>query len=140
MSLPDIGPCEPWEGQIDWHGYGRLTHNGKRMKATHFVLAQAGRALKPGEFACHRCDNTECVRLGHLHVGNQHDNMSAMVSRGRHYKALITPEDARRIYALQFSDVSTRTVADSYGLKPYNVAAIWRGHTWRSVNVSPSLG
>jgi hypothetical protein len=46
-----------------------------RRHAHRVALAVAlGRPLRPGMFACHKCDVKECVRPSHLYEGTQSDN------------------------------------------------------------------
>ena len=66
-------------------GYPSITLNSKSEGAHRVMLQEAlGRPLRPGMFACHRCDVSLCVNPGHLYEGSALDNARDMVSRERH--------------------------------------------------------
>jgi hypothetical protein len=53
------------------------------MRASHFSLQLDGRPLKPGEIACHHCDNRLCVNPEHLFAGSHRDNVQDCIAKGR---------------------------------------------------------
>lgn len=77
------GDCWNWRGAVDKDGYGIFTYAGKTYRAARFAIEFDGRELGPGQFACHHCDNPQCVRPDHLFVGTNADNMQDMVRKGR---------------------------------------------------------
>jgi hypothetical protein len=58
------------------------------MRASHFSLQLAGRPLKPGQIACHRCDNRLCVNEQHLFGGSHRDNIQDCITKGRFVQKL----------------------------------------------------
>lgn len=77
--------CWPWKGAIhNKLGHGSFSFNGRARVASRFALQiQLGRELRPGEYACHKCDNPPCVNPAHLFVGTHADNMRDMIQKGR---------------------------------------------------------
>ena len=79
----EIGPCVEWRGTRSTHGYGRVMHGG-RMQQAHRVKWEKHRGAIPnGLVVCHHCDNPPCVRLSHLFLGTQGDNIRDAASKGR---------------------------------------------------------
>lgn len=42
-----------------------------------------GRPIKPGYFACHKCDNKNCIEPEHLFEGTHRDNTNDAIRKGR---------------------------------------------------------
>jgi hypothetical protein len=81
--------CWLWTGKphrSDAWGYGRLTVNGKTIKAHRFAYILAYGDIPSGMLVRHRCDNPLCVRPDHLLLGTDQDNIDDKVSRGRQAK------------------------------------------------------
>jgi hypothetical protein len=83
MSGTQEDPCELWTGVVLANGYGQLTVSGQRWSAHRWVWTQANGPIPAGMQVLHHCDNPTCVKLTHLHLGTQADNMREKVTRGR---------------------------------------------------------
>lgn len=75
--------CWGWTGSKDKDGYAVFFHARKQYRAAAFSLMLDGRPASNGLYACHNCDNPECVRPDHLYPGTPKQNVADMVSRGR---------------------------------------------------------
>jgi len=77
--------CWLWLGSLDRYGYGRFSLSSKKRIGAHkFSLELAlGHPLEPGQFACHTCDNRDCVRPEHLYAGSPRENVRDIAERGR---------------------------------------------------------
>jgi hypothetical protein len=64
----------------------------KKMVALHRLVIEAdiGRHLLPIEFVMHLCDNPPCVRLDHLRIGTNSDNMRDAVAKRRQHQVVKT--------------------------------------------------
>lgn len=58
--------CWLWGGAIQQHGYGTLTHEGKRIYAHRASYEVAKGAIPQGMRVDHICHNESCVRPDHL--------------------------------------------------------------------------
>lgn len=85
-------PCHEWTGAAAARGYGHIKNGvlglpgfaeNDSISVTHLALELDGRPIKPGEYACHRCDNPPCVRSDHLFGGTPADNAQDCIAKGR---------------------------------------------------------
>jgi endogenous inhibitor of DNA gyrase (YacG/DUF329 family) len=82
----ELGPCWPWTGATDGHGYGRIGRGraDEGNVGAHVVSWEIHRGPVPdGLFVLHHCDNPPCVRPDHLFVGTIQDNSDDMKAKGR---------------------------------------------------------
>lgn len=68
-------PCVEWPfGEHTW--YPKISIDGRNVQVTHLVLEAAGQP-RPSEelYACHSCDNKQCVAPYHLRWDTQQENL-----------------------------------------------------------------
>ena len=64
--------------------YGQIWHDGRLRRATHIALElHTGEPFPKGMFACHKCDNPQCVNPDHLFIGTPKDNAVDSSKKGR---------------------------------------------------------
>ena len=85
---PELGPCWLWTGRLEKDGGGRVRTPIGRMQASRAAFQMANGLIPPHVFACHRCDNYQCVNPDHMFAGSHRDNMQDMVAKGRHPSTL----------------------------------------------------
>lgn len=83
--------CIECKGSPDGNGYGRITVNGRRMRAHRYAYEAAHGPIPKGMFVCHHCDNRFCMNPAHLFLGTPKDNSQDMVKKGRSYKPTHCP-------------------------------------------------
>jgi HNH endonuclease len=88
--------CWLWQGAVTPGGYGSFHLTATRTITAHRCAWELTYGLiLPGVLCCHHCDVRTCVRLDHLFLGAQSDNLRDMVNKGRHY-AVAHPERLAR--------------------------------------------
>lgn len=136
LDLTEPGPngCLNYTGFINATGYGRVGR-GKTTLAHRVAWEQEVGPIPEGKFVRHHCDNPRCVNPKHLFVGTHLDNMRDKVSKGRsaslpgerHPSAKLTAAD---VLAIRQSSLSSRQLADIYGISPSRARTIKRGQGW----------
>ena len=71
---PELGPCHVWTGFLH-DGYGRFWFDGRNWPAHRWLLEQSTGPLPEGHEPDHLCRNRACVRLSHLEVVTQAENV-----------------------------------------------------------------
>jgi hypothetical protein len=90
--------------------------------------------IPDGLCVCHRCDVAGCVRIDHLFLGTQADNMQDMIDKGRQAKgehggnAYLTADQVRAIRA---STAPQCEIARTFGTSQANVHLIRARKNWR---------
>jgi len=89
------GPdCWLWTGarkqradrrQREWYGQFATTVNGKQVNvgAHRYAWELEHGPIPEGKSCLHHCDDSICVRVEHLYIGDQGDNMKDAQARGR---------------------------------------------------------
>jgi hypothetical protein len=102
--------------------------------ATHIaLLIDRGITLSSGEYACHTCDNPQCVNPRHLFVSDQSGNMDDCARKGRaapNTKRL-SRADAETIIRRKAAGEGSRDLADEFGVSIATIQQIARGFTWK---------
>lgn len=85
VDLRGEDECWPWLGAVvAKDGRGIFSANGQRIIAPRFSLSlKIGSAMLVGQFACHSCDNPNCVNPAHLWVGDAKSNAVDASNKGR---------------------------------------------------------
>jgi hypothetical protein len=79
--MTDPTTCENWAGTLDSEGYGRITRNGRGLRAHRVAWETEYGPIPDGLMVLHHCDNRRCVRLDHLYLRTQIQNMRDRAER-----------------------------------------------------------
>lgn len=75
--------CWIYAGHINHYGYGQFSCN-LNTKLAHRISWIIHYGYIPNKLLiCHSCDNTRCVRIDHLWLGNHQQNMQDMSIKNR---------------------------------------------------------
>jgi hypothetical protein len=124
-SYEVVGDCWRWTGGSKSHGYGYITHNGKRRRA-HRVSFFLRHGYYPPQVN-HTCDNPDCVNPDHLYEGTQLENMRDRMERKgwkSAKKCRFTPE---QIDEFRQSGLNTYELARKYGVSQSYMSRLLRG-------------
>lgn len=139
--------CWEWQRGRTTTGYGRLRVNGKAVNANRVALEiKLGRALAPGMFACHTCDNPPCIRPDHLFEGTTTVNQRDAIAKDRKNFHLVTGErnGKARLTASQVASIRSRhaagerasVLARSLGVHRSTIGDALTGRTWSASAVT----
>lgn len=119
------GECLLLVHNLDTNGRPRVKHLGVMWTAYRLAWTLANGPIPDGLCVCHRCDRPNCIRVEHLFLGTQADNIRDKMKKGRHRgprgersaKSKLTDAQVRAIrerYAA--GGVSYASLAAEYGM------------------------
>jgi hypothetical protein len=79
--------CWEWEGYRNKAGYGVFSLGQESILAHRFRWQLSNGPIGSEQRVLHKCDNPACVRIDHLFLGTQADNVADMSAKGRDRKA-----------------------------------------------------
>jgi HNH endonuclease len=131
--------CIEWSGTLN-NGYPVKSIDGKQKRINREMLAgHLGRELKPGYYACHRCDNPPCVNPSHLFEGTHLDNMRDCMNKGRNAKgsrsgnAKLNEYKVVEIRGKHSNGIRVKDLADEYNVSISAISNVIKYETWKHV-------
>lgn len=83
VDKSNVEGCWLWKGASNGRGYGVMVKGRQRTYFAHRVAWEITYGEIPaGLSVCHHCDNPSCVRVDHLFLGTQKDNMLDAWAKG----------------------------------------------------------
>ena len=129
--------CQLWRGSLDKDGYGTAYVRGRKVRAHRWAWELENGPIPKGLLVLHACNNPPCVRVSHLYLGTQKENIAQRDAQGRrgdargHPKKLTAEQvqDIRRTYALAVPP-SQLWLAQEYGVHPSTISRIIARLRW----------
>lgn len=142
------GECLEWTGHLTPDGYGRIEVT---LSPGVAIPVNAHRAAYEAEYGpCppnmvvrHKCDNRKCVKLAHLEIGTQKQNIADKYERGRGLlgekvpTAKLKEADILEIRRLAAMGLTNKSIAERYGVDRTNVSCIVLRKTWKHIADHP---
>ena len=143
QSVPTVTGCIEWAGTLRPDGYGRFAfgNNSIQELAHRFSYIIHNKIQIPaGLVVCHICDNRKCINPSHFFLGTHADNVRDMVVKNRHgvgsthSGAILTEKEVLEIRDLLAHKIMTsRAIAELYGITPSNVCHIKKRKLWSHI-------
>lgn len=77
----DENGCHVWTRHKDASGYAKINALGRKIRIIRYLL---GIDVTHNNLqACHTCDNTQCINIDHLYIGDAGTNNLDKVKRKR---------------------------------------------------------
>jgi hypothetical protein len=145
----DSGRC--WNGTACWlwtagrlpRGYGQFDIAGRKIHAHRLAWEMAHGPIPAGLCCLHRCDTPACVRVAHLFLGTQLQNVTDMVEKGRARGARGARNGSARLTAEQVAliraraargPINQRGLAREFGVSHTAIRRLLVGMTWRDLD------
>lgn len=139
----DPKACWLWSGSVNTHGYGQIRDEHGRYTTAHRIgwMLQIG-SIPKGKSVLHHCDVRRCVRVSHLFLGTQVENVADKVAKRRqargagHGRSKLTERDVRTITRrLRSGDYDTyASLGSEFHVSYYAISDIARGRSWSHVS------
>lgn len=140
--LKDENGCWEWLGYINPYGYGIAGFRTKLWPAHRLAWFFTYGDIPTGLKICHKCDNRKCVRIDHLWLGTQADNVADMIAKNRkrslpgeqNPKAKLTEKDVLQIRVLgQEKGIHPEVIAKQFGVTRTAISYILQGKSWKHI-------
>ena len=133
--------CWNWIASKSRKGYGKFWMAGRT--SAHRASWRINKGPIPqGLWVLHRCDNPSCVRLDHLFLGTNSDNMKDCADKGRldiqkrpwmrwgerNHKAKLTNE---KVGMIRSSQKAGRELAKEFGVSETAIRYARSGKSWQ---------
>lgn len=136
-----IGDCWLFTGHRDECGYGRIHKDGKLIRVHRAIWEFHNGSIPDKMKVCHKCDNPSCIKIEHLFLGTQADNVHDMWKKGR---AKVLTGERNRSYKFTHDDVikircrigdgeTCKKIADEYGVVVETIYRIKLRYTYKDV-------
>ena len=133
-SVKKTDSCWLWQGRKNKTGYGSLFCAGKIWRAHRLSWFLANGPIPAGMVVCHHCDNPACVRVDHLFLGTQVENIRDARDKHRLNYSGITVEVVLEIRKrFETGGISRRGLARVYGVHNSTICKIISRKTWPDV-------
>jgi hypothetical protein len=148
--------CWNWTGGTVKGGYGWFHDGDKNVQAHRYSWERKKGPIPNGLWVLHKCDNTRCVRPGHLYLGTGKHNADDRSRRKRHFKHRQPERFREHISAIRYRDghpgehngmaklnwslvreirartsETRRSLAREYGVSVQAVCNLMNGKTWK---------
>jgi len=129
--------CWLWTGNLFKDGYGKMSENGKHVRAHRYSYQTYHGPIPTGTSVLHKCDVRDCVNPAHLFLGTHRENMADMTAKnrspfgGKNPMAKLTAENVaeiRRRYAA--GGISQRALGAEFSVGDMAISLIVNGKRW----------
>lgn len=139
--VPELGKCWVWTGTFNGARGVLYIDKTHRIWRAYRVAVLLATGSSPALSVLHKCDNPACVRLDHLFLGTQKDNIRDMIAKGRRraYDRHGERNPRAKLTAAQVADIKARrargetlaSIAALFGIGPSQVHRIANGKSWQ---------
>lgn len=133
VAAVGVGPCVVWPGSRNHGGYAIWNRVGHARRVARAVWEATDGPVPEGREILHSCDESSCIRRGHLRAGSHSENMAEMTARGRaargdrNGKTTLSDESIAEMRRLKATGLSNRQLAARFGMDRSNVSRVCNG-------------
>jgi hypothetical protein len=133
------GACHLWTAAKTLDGYGQVRVNCLLQLAHRRAWEVANGPIPDGLQVLHRCDVRACVRVEHLFLGTNDDNVRDKVEKGRHAfgrrngRAKLTPATVRTIRFRLANGEPAKLLSEEFGVHAVTIYAVKTRRAWKHI-------
>ena len=137
-----MNDCIEHKGYKNKDGYGRVSYKGKATGAHRKAWILANGDIPVGMNILHRCDNPACVKIEHLFLGTQQENIEDMIKKGRKWAGIVirksdgypanaklTKEQIKEVIRLRGKGITQQSIANKFNVSQGCISQILLGRT-----------
>ena len=131
--------CWPWLLGTDKDGYGKAKFGGETIRPHRRYFEAVEGPLKPGEIACHTCDNPPCCNPAHIFSGTHAANAADRNAKGRMNPRIGSEHGYAKLTEAIILDIRARvgqsqaSIAKEFGVRQSLVSLIRNRKIWKHV-------
>ena len=133
VNAHDADNCWLWKGARSRDGYGSIQRGTRKQgsaRAHRIAWELTFGPIPDGKFVAHKCDVPLCVRLAHLFLATNAENLADMSRKGRAGRRGRRLTNEQVIY-IRTSNASLRNLAVAFGVSEHTIRAVRIGETWK---------
>lgn len=133
-----VSGCLEWTGCTDSSGYGEITYRYRNYKVHRLMYKLHYGGIPEGMYVCHKCDNPKCLKVEHLFLGTQKDNMTDCARKKRIFapKGADSPHaklSIAEVIAIRNDTRCIKQIVQDFKTSPSQVYGIKRRERWAHV-------
>lgn len=123
------GECHEYNGCLTNFGHGQFWWEGRHWNAHRYAWTRHKGPIPQGMQVLHSCDNPACIRIEHLFLGTQDDNMKDAQDKGRRYfpPKKVSDEQKIEVFALREQGLTYKAIGQRYGVTKETIYKIVNG-------------
>lgn len=134
-TIENENGCLEWQKCKDKDGYGVTSIKGRKLPAHRALWALKNSPEEIlGRYVLHTCNNPSCIKLEHLYLGSQKDNVQDQIQNGtfvrgsKNGKSLL---DELSVEHIRSSSFSINALAKYYDVSYQTVWDVRKRRSWR---------
>jgi hypothetical protein len=123
------GECHEYNGCLTNFGHGQFWYEGRHWNAHRYSWTRQKGPIPEGMSVLHTCDNPACIRIEHLFLGTQEDNMRDAQNKGRRYfpPKKLSEEQKQVIISRLLAGHTYQSIANDYSVSKQTIYRIANG-------------
>lgn len=136
-EVDEVSGCWNWIRGTDEDGYGKMSLNGKDIRAHRYSWEIKNGSIATDQLVCHSCDNPSCVNPSHLFLGDHSVNHADRGIKDRTAngeRAGASRFTEKQISEMREKNLGFQAARQKYGISKTHYYRVLHGDSWRHLN------